>query len=96
VENPVAATFLRALKPTSWREEIVEVEAHYSLHRSFFEREDNQELVDTSLSELVGSPITVRCILKERNHGTPYSSAPSQRQEHEQDLISVVKEVFGQ
>lgn len=93
IQNPVAATFLRALQPTSFRDGIVDVEAHYSLHRSFFERSDNQQLVNSTLSELVGSPVTVRCILKERNHATPSSGAPAQQQES--DLIATVKEVFG-
>lgn len=92
-ENPVAATFLRALKPTGWQNGVVEMEATYALHRTFFEKPDNQQLLQTTLSELVGSPVTVRCVLRERAH-TAAPGVPVQQQE--QDLISAVKEVFGQ
>ena len=88
--NPVAATFLRALQPISYSNGIVQLEARYALHRTFFERPDNQKLLDEKLSEVVGEAVTVRCVLVE-----PAATA-SPRAHVEHDLVSAVKDVFGQ
>ncbi len=98
--NPVASTFLRALKPTAFHDSIVHLEARYGLHQSFFEKADNKKLVESILTELLGEPVSVRCVLnmpalqsEARPLGKPVQAGNQQAQE---DLVSAVKEVFGQ
>jgi DNA polymerase III subunit gamma/tau len=90
--NPVAATFLRALKPASYADGVVQAEANFALHRSFFEKPDNQKLLDAALSNLAGRPVTVRIVLREQRSAAP-AGEPVQTAEH--DLVSAVKDVFG-
>ncbi len=93
--NPVASTFLRALKPTAYRDGIVHLEARYGLHQSFFEKPDNKKLVESILSELLGAPVAVRCILNMPAPQNEARSGQANHQQAEQDLVSAVKEVFG-
>lgn len=92
-ENPVASTFLRALKPISYRDGAVHLEARYGLHQTFFEKPDNQHLLNAAVSELLKTPVTVRCVLQEE--ATHSASSGEEHKHQEQVLMSAVKEVFG-
>lgn len=91
-ENPVAATFLRALRPISYQNGLIQIEARYALHRTFFDKPENMQLLTRTLSNLLGTEVSVRWVMQETPNSTPANGDP---QAQEQALISAVKEVFG-
>ena len=92
-ENPVAATFLRAMEPDGVDGSAVRVMAHYELHRNFFEKSPNREPVEHALSEALGTPVTIRVSFDGVNGS---AEAKQKKTNQENELLETVKEVFGE
>lgn len=90
-KNPAASTFLRAMEPEALDGNKLTVRAQFGLHRSFFEKPDNQKLLAEAIEKETGSPVTIAIRLDESNPINPSAA----RQEREKELITNVKEVFG-
>lgn len=93
--NPVASTFLRAMKPIENREGTIVIKATYVLHRNFFETPKNKQLVEEKLTELLGGQIRINIRLEELPTGMKVPVA-EQRRQQEEDFFKKVKEVFGE
>lgn len=89
--NPVAATFLRSIEPIGINNTIVQLEAHYDLHQNFFQKTTNRVPVEQALSELLQTPVTIQCRLRE-SQPSPH---PWQKPAPAEELLTAVKEVFG-
>lgn len=93
-DNPVAATFLRAVEPTAVRDGTVTMRAQYALHQTFFDKPDSRKLIASILSKLLGGKVDVVCILDEVGaHRAP--SLAERRRQHEEKFQQTVREVFG-
>src|SRR3989344_3273202 len=90
-KNPVAATFLRALEPAEVVGEELHIKAHYSLHRTFFEKPANKQLLVETLSGILKRDIAVRFSLVESGGAQP--SLAEQRKAQEKKFAETGKEV---
>lgn len=93
-DNPVAATFLRAVEPTAVSGGTITIRAQYSLHQTFFDKPDSRRLIADILSKLLGRKIDVACVLDEAGARRAPSLA-ERRREHEEKFQQTVREVFG-
>jgi len=89
--NPVASTFLRAMQPIAIDGQVLRVAAQYTLHRNFFEKEENRKPLEKTLGQLLTQDVEVRVSLDE--NGTAAAHPPREKQAAE--LLATVKEVFG-
>jgi len=92
--NPVASTFLRAVRPQEVSGNTILIEANYGLHRNFFEGSKNKQVVADKLSDLLGGKVKIKMVLNENGNGRGLSLAET-RQQKEDELMRNVKEVFG-
>ncbi len=88
--NPVASTFLRATQPHGIEEGRLVLRMQFPLHKTFFEKPNNMELVQKAMMEVLGEQVKIKC---ELDH-TPRIS-PEQTESKEEDLLKNVQEVFG-
>lgn len=93
-DNPVAATFLRAVEPTVGGDRAVTIRAQYTLHHTFFDKPDSKKLIAAVLSKLLGKEVSVTCVLDEAGAGREPSMVERRRQ-HEEKFQQTVREVFG-
>lgn len=89
-KNPVASTFLRAMEPVSIAGSIVAIRVQYPLHRNFFDKLDNRQLLEETLSRLLGTPITARLQLDEPSAAAPGATI----RQKEEELYAAAKEMF--
>lgn len=89
--NPVAATFLRAIEPVAIEDGTVRLRARYALHRNFFNKPANKKLVETTLSEVLSTGLTILCELVEADQ----SLNAATQQPHDDKLYQAAQEVFG-
>lgn len=92
--NPVAATFLRALQPERISGTTLFIAVQYSLHRTFFEKAENRQLLTETLGALLAHPLTVSFIMDEES---PPKLRPlsEMRRQHEEQFQQTVQEMFG-
>lgn len=90
VSNPVAATFLRAIEPTSVRGDLITLRARFSLHRNFFTKPDHTHMIEQNLGQLLKATVKVECVLEDTAPASLKSAAATE------DLYQTVKEVFGE
>lgn len=91
--NPVSSTFLRATEPVSCEGRQVTVRVQFALHRNFFEKPANKQLIEKTLSELLGTDLTIRCQLEE--NGQSIAQIQQVKRQQEEELLKNVQEVFG-
>lgn len=89
--NPVASTFLRATTPTRITDGALILKMQFPLHKTFFEKPDNAQLVQSAMKEVMGSSLKIRCELD--TSVAPVSR--EQKESKEEDLLRNVQEVFG-
>ncbi len=92
-QNPVAATFLRAIEPAVVEGSTVKLNAQFSLHLNFFSKPDNQKLVEQTLSHLSDKKLTV--VFQLNSNVTSYAPPAEQNHQKEEELLKNVQEVFG-
>lgn len=88
--NPVASTFLRATQPTLIADGAVVLKMQFPLHKTFFDKPANKELVQQAIIDVLGTSIHIKC---ELSSATPISR--EQKESVEDDLMKNVQEVFG-
>lgn len=93
-DNPVAATFLRAMEPAAFDGSIVRIQAFYALHRNFFDKDVNRAIIERGLSGILGKTVSVQCFFTDAKSATSAGTPPQRQQEAE--LLQAVKEVFGE
>lgn len=91
-KNVVASTFLRALEPMSISQGMLTVGARYALHHNFFIKPENQRTLEEVLSEVIGSPVTLRCVL---DPAVTPSRPSTSNGKAEADLLTAAQEIFG-
>ncbi|HLC48974.1 MAG TPA: DNA polymerase III subunit gamma/tau [Candidatus Andersenbacteria bacterium] len=90
VANPVASTFLRATQPKEVIDGALLLRAQFPLHKTFFEKPDNMQLVQKAIMDTIGEQVKIRCELD--------PAGPITREQQEsttEDLLKNVQEVFG-
>lgn len=92
-KNPVAATFLRAIEPADMTDDVLTVKAHYSLHKTFFDKIDNKQMITEELGKLLQANITMSFVLEEAE--TESIPPTARRNEREDKFVAAVREVFG-
>jgi DNA polymerase-3 subunit gamma/tau len=93
-QNPVAATFLRAMDPIDAEESSITIRARYSLHRNYFENTDNKNILLKEIERVAEKNITLKIALDEAG----IQSAPSLkevRRQQEDKFEQTVQEIFG-
>jgi DNA polymerase-3 subunit gamma/tau len=91
--NPVASTFLRAIEPKLVDGATLTVQAHYALHRNFFDKPQNKETLLTVVKTTLNVPLlAIRCELDAAEAAT-WKAAKGQA---ETDLYEAAKAMFGQ
>ena len=97
IDNPVASTFLRAVKITDIKGTTVTVQAQYTLHRNFFENDQNRGLVNQALSDLLEiEGMRVVCILDDGLEKQKMPALSEQRKQQDDQFLQAVQEVFGE
>jgi len=91
-DNPVAATFLRAMLPQSVEGKIVRIQAQYELHRNYFEKHENQSVIKQGLESLLSTKLEIRTALAD---AAPGASVKDRIVQQEKELLSTVQEVFA-
>jgi hypothetical protein len=91
-ENPVAATFLRAVHPVAVSGQTITVQVQFSLHLTFFEKPGMAKLIGEKLSELIGETVIASFVLDETPAERPRQTTQQRRQE---EFQQTVQEIFG-
>ncbi|MEX1111923.1 MAG: DNA polymerase III subunit gamma/tau [Candidatus Andersenbacteria bacterium] len=91
--NPVSSTFLRATEATGIDGNQISLRVQFPLHRNFFEKGENRQLVEKILSELLGQSVTVTVVLE--SNGKSLSELRAEKREQEEKHLKDVQEVFG-
>ncbi len=90
-DNPVASTFLRATQPTRIMDGSLVLRMQFPLHKTFFEKPDNGQLVKKAMTDVLGESMNIRCELD----SSPAPVSREQQESKEDDLLKNVQEVFG-
>lgn len=90
-DNPVASTFLRATQPARIADGALVLKMQFPLHKTFFEKPDNAQLVKKAMADVLGESIGIRCELD----SSPAPISREQKESKEDDLLKNVQEVFG-
>jgi predicted DNA-binding protein YlxM (UPF0122 family) len=91
--NPVASTFLRATEPANLREGLLTLQMHFPLHKTFFDKADNMQLVKQAIFDTVQETVAITCILATASANP--SAAREQKQSQEESHLKNIQEVFG-
>jgi len=88
--NPVASTFLRATSPKTIVDEVLVLHMQFALHKTFFDKPDNMQIVQQAIKSVAGESMKIRCELI-------VVSVPSrqEKESNEDALLKNVQEVFG-
>lgn len=94
-KNPVASTFLRAIEPKMLDANVLTLRAQYVLHRNYFEKPENKKTLQDTVSEIMQTPLTIRCILEETTpNASAWSSPTTVAASPNFDLYQAAQEVF--
>ncbi len=91
--NPVASTFLRATEPANLREGLLTLQMHFPLHKTFFDKADNMQLVKQAIFDTVQETVAITCILATASANP--SAVREQKQSQEESHLKNIQEVFG-
>lgn len=91
--NPVASTFLRATEPANLREGLLTLQMHFPLHKTFFDKADNMQLVKQAIFDTVQETVAITCILATASANP--SAIREQKQSQEESHLKNIQEVFG-
>ena len=94
-DNPVAATFLRAMQPRATGGNLITLEARYVLHRNYFEKPANRLIISKALAKLLGMEVRVRCDLSDSASNPARPKTVKERDKQEAELVAAGKDVFG-
>ena len=96
-KNPVASTFLRAVEPIEVNGNVIVVKVSYPLHLTFFEKPDQKTAVEGALSQLLSTPVALKCKMDQSllNKMASASRPDAQVSGQDDSLYQSVKEVFG-
>lgn len=86
-EKPVHSTFLRATTPKTIRNGALVLQMQFPLHKTFFEKPENMEIVQKVIFTVIQEEIRIACEL--------VSAPRAQEQPSGGDLLKNVQEVFG-
>ncbi|MBI1833890.1 MAG: DNA polymerase III subunit gamma/tau [Candidatus Andersenbacteria bacterium] len=89
-KSPAASTFLRAMEAQSISGSTLVIAAQYALHRNFFEKPDNKQLLTTILSDQLKADLEVRIALESSGK----APATNGRAQAEAQLLQNVQEIF--
>ncbi len=98
--NHSVEAFLRAARPKSIDGNVITLEVYYPFHKDKLEEQKNRKIVEDGLSQIVGSPVTLECVLgKNSNRGADVivQSSPVDvvKEAPSDDIYDVAKEIFG-
>ncbi|MEK7499149.1 MAG: DNA polymerase III subunit gamma/tau [Patescibacteria group bacterium] len=88
--NPVASTFLRATSPKSMTDDTLVLHMQFPLHKTFFDKPDNKNIVLTAILNVTGETVKIMCEL-----GVTGPVSRDQIESNEDNLLKNVQEVFG-
>lgn len=106
--NHSVEAFLRAARPKSISGNVVTLEVYYPFHKDRLEEQKNRKLVEDSLSQIVGAPVVLECVLGES--GSKISEVIIQetspvadeavrqdmpKEKSGDDIYNMAKEIFG-
>ncbi len=91
--NPVASTFLRATSPHSMSNDVLTIRMHFPLHKTFFDKPDNKQIVRDAVKIVTDVEVSIACLLESLASG-PVATR-EQKESQEADLLKNVQEVFG-
>ncbi|MEX0650010.1 MAG: DNA polymerase III subunit gamma/tau [Candidatus Andersenbacteria bacterium] len=91
--SPVSSTFLRATEATGVDGNQIILRVQFPLHRNFFEKGENRQVVEKTLSELLNQSVTVTVVLE--SSGKSLSEVRAEKRQQEEKHLKNVQEVFG-
>ena len=100
--NHSVEAFLRAARPKSISGNVVTLEVYYPFHKDKLEEQKNRKIVETGLSQVLGTDIVLECVLGKSKQAplvikndTPEETTGEKPAATTGDIYDVAKEIFG-
>jgi hypothetical protein len=100
--NHSVEAFLRAARPKSIDGNVVTLEVYYPFHKDKLEEQKNRKIVETGLSQVLGTDVILEYVLGESKqetvvikNDTPEEVVGETPESVSGDIYDVAKEIFG-
>ena len=88
-QNHSVEALLRACRPASFANEWLTLEVFYKFHKERLEEEKCRTIVEETVSEVIGAPVKLKCILGEKKNSQP------NQQTKTPDILEIANDIFN-